>query len=104
MAATSMLSSFNTALKGNTHVEAVDAAVIHAGRTMAKTIDEVLADPEASATDKTKALYLMPHLISILKELLATPAARKTFGVSTTEAKGASRLALIKDQAKKHTA
>lgn len=101
MAATTLLSSFNTALKGNTNIEDVDAAIVHAGRTIAKTIDQVLADPEASASDKTKALYLMPHIVGILKELLATPAARKTFGVATTETKGAGRLALIKDQAAK---
>lgn len=51
-----------------------DAAVIALGRTLAGTIDE--AD-DLSGEARTKALYLTPHLMNVLKELLATPAARK---------------------------
>lgn len=96
-----LLQSFESALAGNSHIEAVDESIVQLGRTMADAIDKITADPEASATDKTKALYLAPHLVAILRELLATPAARKAFGVATTETKKAGRLALIKDQAKK---
>lgn len=96
-----LLEAFNSAVESNKQVEDVDAAVIQTGRSIAATIDAVLADPEASASDKTKALYLAPHLVSILTQLLATPMARKQMGLVTADTKKASRLQLIKDQAKK---
>ena len=91
--------AFETALVGNAQVADVDAAIIQTGRSIAASIDDILADPEATATDKTKALYLTPHLVAILKELLATPAARKAVGLATADSKKASRLTLIKGQA-----
>lgn len=96
-----LLDAFNSAVEGNKQVESVDSAIVETGRTMAKAIDDIIADPEASATDKTKALYLAPHLVAILRELLATPAARKAMGLASADTKKASRLQLIKDQAKK---
>ena len=97
-----LLTAFDAAVAGNKQIEAVvDDAVVATGRSIAKAIDDILADPEATATDKTKALYLAPHLLAILKELLATPLARKQMGLATTDAKKASRLQLIKEQAKK---
>ena len=81
--------------------EGLDDAIVALGRSLAKSIDDILADPTATASDKTKALYLAPHLVSILKELLATPLARKQMGLVTADTKKASRLQLIKDQAKK---
>lgn len=99
-----LLSEFERGLKANTHFEDVDAATIQAGRSIASAIDKIVADPEATPTEVTKALYLTPHLISIQRELLATPAARKAVGIAAAEGKKASRLSLIKDQAAKHTA
>ena len=96
-----LLDAFNSAVEGNKQVESVDSAIVETGRTMAKAIDDIIADPEASATEKTKALYLAPHLVAILRELLATPAARKAMGLASADTKKASRLQLIKDQAKK---
>lgn len=52
-----------------------DEAVIEAGRATAKQIDEVLE--HGTSQDRTKALYLLPHLMNVLKELGATPAARQ---------------------------
>lgn len=49
------------------------AAAIAAGRVMADRIDASLAHDER--TDVTKSLYLVPHLINVLRELGATPAA-----------------------------
>ncbi|AYN55874.1 terminase small subunit [Microbacterium phage Coltrane] len=92
--------AFDKAVEDNPHALDVDGALIAAGQTMASAIDSITADPEATATEKTKALYLTPHLVSILKELLATPAARQQFNIATGDAKKASRLALIKGQAK----
>lgn len=82
-------------------VTELDDAIVQTGRSIAQSIDDILADPTATATDKTKALYLAPHLVAILRELLATPAARKQMGLATADTKKASRLQLIKDQAKK---
>ena len=97
-----LLTAFDAAVAGNKQIEPiVDDAAVATGRSIAQAIDDILADPEASASDKTKALYLAPHLVSILKELLATPLARKQMGVATADTKKASRLQLIKDQAKK---
>ena len=97
-----LLTAFDVAVAGNKQIEAVvDDAVVATGRSIAKAIDDILADPEATATDKTKALYLAPHLLAILKELLATPLARKQMGLAAADTKKASRLQLIKEQAKK---
>lgn len=51
-----------------------DEALIASGRRIAERIDTAAAsgDPQA----ETKALYLLPHLMNILRELGATPAAR----------------------------
>jgi len=61
-----------------------DKAVVALGRTLSDAIDSAeYLEGEA----RTKALYLIPHLMNVLKELLATPASRKAVsGV----AKGAS--------------
>lgn len=96
-----LLAKFEEAIAGNTHIEAIDAATVQAGRAIADAIDKITADDTATATEKTKALYLTPHLISILRELLATPMARKAVGIAATEQKKAGRLTLIKEQAKK---
>ncbi|QOP66594.1 terminase small subunit [Microbacterium phage Lahqtemish] len=99
-----LLDAFEKAVETGTNrqVEAgLDDAIIATGRSIAQGIDDILADPEASATDKTKAMYLTPHLVAILRELLATPAARKAMGLASADTKKASRLTLIKEQAKK---
>lgn len=93
--------AFDLALEGNPSITAVDGAIVAAGQSMADAIDDIIADPDATATEKTKALYLVPHLTNILRELLATPAARKQFGAAAADQKKGSRLTLIKDQAKK---
>lgn len=99
-----LLDAFESAVETGTNkqVEAgLDDAIVEVGRSIARSIDDIVADPEASASDKTKALYLTPHLVGILRELLATPASRKAMGLATADVKKASRLQLIKDQAKK---
>lgn len=100
-AAGPLLKAFNEAVEGNTNIDnVIDAATIQAGRSIADAIDKITASEDATATEKTKALYLTPHLISILRELLATPLARKNVGLVAGETKTASRLALIKDAAR----
>ncbi|WNT44396.1 terminase small subunit [Microbacterium phage Nicky22] len=99
-----LLTAFNKAVEEGTNKQVevgVDDAIIQTGRSIAESIDAILADPTATATDRTKALYLAPHLVAILRELLATPAARKQMGLAANDTKKASRLQLMKDQAKK---
>ena len=52
----------------------IDAAVVAAGATIARQIDYAIDNLDGQ--DVTKALYLTPHLMNVLKEMLATPAAR----------------------------
>lgn len=55
-------------------LKGADKAAVEAGRTVAKQIDHVLV--HGTPHERTKALYLLPHLMNVLKELGATPAAR----------------------------
>ena len=54
----------------------VDAALVAAGETICRQVDATLSGEEVTATEKTKALYLLPHLVNILREMEATPKAR----------------------------
>lgn len=67
--------AFDQSVEANGLVLDVDAAVVEAGRTIADQID--FAVENLSGPELTKALYLMPHLVNITRELLATPAVRK---------------------------
>jgi len=64
----------------------LDAAVVEAGRKIADEIDYAVNNYEGQ--ERTKALYLTPHLMNVLKEMLSTPAARKAAGVEVKEAAG----------------
>lgn len=65
--------SYEEAIKA-LDIEAEDAAVIAAGRAIARQIDYALQ--HGTGQEVTKALYLVPHLMNVLRELGATPAAR----------------------------
>lgn len=52
----------------------VDAALVEAGRKIADRVDEAVATGEGQ--EVTKALYLVPHMVNVLREMLATPASR----------------------------
>lgn len=72
-----LLSSFETSIdraRRDKVVSELDSAIVESGRKLAKRIDEALSfgDPE----EATKAMYLIPHLMNILKECMATPGAR----------------------------
>ncbi|MFD7157949.1 hypothetical protein ACFV9C_25330 [Kribbella sp. NPDC059898] len=51
-----------------------DAALVEAGRKIADRVDEAVSTGEGQ--EVTKALYLIPHLNNVLREMLATPASR----------------------------
>ena len=55
-------------------LEDADVALVASGRRIAERIDNSAASGDALA--ETKALYLLPHLMNVLRELGATPAAR----------------------------
>lgn len=77
--------AFERSVAANSRVvEDVDAALIESGRTIASQIDYAVEN--LTGQDVTKALYLMPHLVNIYREMLATPAARKD--VKSQEGKG----------------
>jgi hypothetical protein len=58
----------------NRHLLPEDAGLVSAARKVADRIDAAIATE--SGAELTKALYLMPHVTNLLREMLATPAAR----------------------------
>ena len=74
-------STYDEAVASSAVTEPVDVALIEAGRTIADRIDAAVAFGEGQ--EVTKALYLVPHMVNILRELLATPASRKAAGASS---------------------
>lgn len=52
----------------------VDAGAVELGRVVSRHIDRAVS--EFQGQELTKALYLMPHVMNVLRELLATPASR----------------------------
>ena len=69
----------------------VDAALVAAGETICRQVDATLDDPAATQTDRTKALYLLPHLVNILREMEATPKARSEAKVVPPVTGGATK-------------
>ena len=67
--------AFDSSVAANGLVEAVDAALVESGRKIADEIDYAVENLEGQ--ERTKALYLMPHLMNILREMYATPKSRK---------------------------
>ena len=61
-----------------TDTTGADAALIQAGRTIADRVDQAILTGEGQ--EVTKALYLMPHLVNVLRELSATPSSRAEHG------------------------
>ncbi len=81
-----LLEAFDEGVKASGSVDAkVDAGLIEAGRTLARQIDYAIDN--LSGQEVTKALYLTPHLVNILREMKATPAARAAVEKPVTEAK-----------------
>lgn len=64
----------------------VDAALIESGRVIADQVDAAIED--GVGQEVTKALYLLPHLMNVLREMYATPKARRDAGVGQEEAGG----------------
>lgn len=52
----------------------IDAALVETGRKIADRVDEATAT--GVGAEVTKALYLIPHMMNVLREMEATPASR----------------------------
>ena len=67
--------AFDASAEACTKIRPVDAALLEAGRKIADRVDDATATAEGQ--ELTKALYLLPHLLNVLREMLATPASRE---------------------------
>lgn len=92
-----LASSFEQTIRASNLTRPVDAALVETGRQIAGQID--FAVENLSGQDLTKALYLAPHLVNILRELLATPASRHAAGL-VEEGSTVSKLATVRAMAK----
>lgn len=72
----------------------MDAALVEAGRKLADRVDAAVTD-ESGGQEVTKALYLIPHLMNVLREMYATPKSREEAGIGKEKARG--RLAEVRD-------
>lgn len=84
--------AFDQTVEVNRLVEPVDAALVEAGRKIADRVDDATATGEGQ--EVTKALYLVPHMVNILREMLATPAARRGAGLKEEDR---GKLAAVRD-------
>lgn len=92
----SVLSAFDKGVASSVDLDKkVDAALIATGRELANQIDFAVAN--LSGTELTKALYLTPHLVNILKEMRATPASRVAVEKPKNEGKSRGPLASVSD-------
>ncbi len=80
------LDAFDASVAASTAVKPVDQALVEAGRKIANRVDAAAALGEGQ--EVTKALYLVPHMVNILRELLATPASRTAAGLEDREKTG----------------
>jgi len=72
--------AFDVTVKESSEVNKdLDAALVAAGRALADEIDYAIDN--LTGQERTKALYLMPHLMNVLGQMLATPAARRAAGL-----------------------
>lgn len=79
--------AFDRSVGANQQIVAdVDAALVEAGRKIADRVDEATATGEGQ--EVTKALYLVPHLMNVLREMYATPKARIDGGIGKEDAGG----------------
>lgn len=86
--------AFDRSVGGNQQVVPnVDDALVAAGRAIADQID--YAQANLTGSDLTKALYLTPHLMNVLREMYATPKSRVEGGIGKEAAGG--KLAEIRD-------
>lgn len=69
-----MRRAFEASLESLT-LEPTDQALVESGRLLCDQLDATAASGDAATAQKT--LYLIPHLVNVLRDLGATPAARE---------------------------
>lgn len=72
----------------------LDAGLVEAGRKIADRIDEATATGEGQ--EVTKALYLLPHMMNVLREMYATPKARHEAGLAQPKEVAGGKLAQLR--------
>lgn len=95
-------SAFDGTVKASKLIRPVDSALVEAGRKIASQIDRTVEFGEGQ--DVTKALYLVPHMVNILREMLATPASRKAAGIADEEMASGTLASLQAQRRRKRTA
>lgn len=86
--------AFDRSVEANDQIaDDLDAALVESGRKIADRVDEATATGEGQ--EVTKALYLLPHLMNVLREMHATPAVRLAAGIGKEGAGG--KLAAVRD-------
>ena len=86
--------AFDRSVEANRQlVTKVDDGLVEAGRKIADRVDEATALGEGQ--EVTKALYLVPHLLNVLREMQATPKARLEAGIGKEES-GGSKLGKLR--------
>lgn len=90
----SLRGAFDRSVEANKElVGDLDDALVEAGRTIAGRVDDAVAEGEGQ--EVTKALYLVPHLMNVMREMYATPASRRAAGVEVEVHRG--KLAQVRD-------
>jgi hypothetical protein len=86
--------AFDDSVEANRHLVAgLDSAIVESGRAIADRVDDALEQGEGQ--EVTKALYLIPHMMNVLREMYATPKARRDAGIEEEVTRG--KLAQIRD-------
>lgn len=79
--------AFDRSVKADAQlVDSLDDALVEAGRKIADRVDAAMDLGEGQ--EVTKALYLVPHLMNVLREMYATPKARLDAGLKKEESVG----------------
>lgn len=90
--------SFDESVAANRQlIDGLDSAIVESGRAVADRVDEAL--DLGDGQEVTKALYLIPHLMNVLREMYATPKSRRDAGIEEEATRG--KLAEIRDLRKR---
>ena len=89
----SMSDAYDASVRENRKLNGqLDASLIESGRKIAQRVDEAMETGEGQ--EVTKALYLLPHLMNVLREMYATPKSRDDAGIGGEDSGG--RLAEVR--------
>ena len=92
--AESLRSSFDESVRANKQlIGGLDDGLVASGRVIADRVDEALETGEGQ--EVTKALYLIPHLMNVFREMYASPKSRREAQIEEEAARG--KLAEIRD-------